>query len=215
LTLLDYSGIAMRTRVKICGITRRQDARAAAQAGADAIGLVFYSRSPRAVTVDSARDILSEVPAFVTVVGLFVNAEAAEIHRVLEHIPLDLLQFHGDESPEYCRGFGRPYIRAIRMQADTALEREAERFHDARGLLLDTYHQEVAGGSGETFDWSRVPEKSVLPLILAGGLSADNVQSAIRQIRPYAVDVSSGVESAKGIKDADKIVAFINQVSRC
>lgn len=202
----------MRTRVKICSITRLEDARAAVMAGADAIGLVFDPRSPRIVTVDQARAIAAAVPPFVTVVGLFVNADAAMIRDVLSRVPISLLQFHGSETPEACRLYGRPYIKAIPMREDVNLHAEEKRFGDAVGLLLDTFTPGEAGGSGKTFDWSRIPSDRAKPVILAGGLTPDNVGEAIRRVRPHAVDVSSGVEVKKGIKDPHKIAAFINAV---
>lgn len=203
----------MRVRVKICGITRADDAKAAVNHGADAIGLVFHGLSPRFVDTDRAAEIARNVPPFVTRVGLFVNAAAAEVNAVLARVPLDLLQFHGDESPEYCGGFNRPYIKAIAMRDGADLEREFSRFRDAQGFLLDTHVAGMAGGSGQVFDWSRVPPTRTKPVILAGGLNPGNVAAAIRAVRPYAVDVSSGVEQAKGIKDAARIAAFINEVN--
>ena len=198
----------MRIRVKICGITRVEDALAAA-AGADAIGLVFAEASPRCVMADQARAIVAALPPFITVVGLFVDAPAARIREVLGQVPLDLLQFHGRETPEDCRGYGRPYMKAIRMASGVDLKAEAHRYMDAAGLLIDSYHPQVAGGTGETFDWAQVPEDIGKPVILAGGLTPENVARAIQAVRPYAVDVSSGVEQSKGIKDAAKIAAFI------
>lgn len=202
----------MPTRVKICGITRPEDARAAACAGADAIGLVFHAASPRAVTLAQARAVAEAVPPFVTLVGLFVDAPPALVREVLAQVPLDLLQFHGDEPPQECAGHGRPYIKALRMSDEADVAACAARYPDAKGLLLDAYRPGVPGGTGATFDWARVPHGLSMPLILAGGLHAGNVAAAIRQARPYAVDVSGGVESAKGIKDAAKIAAFINEV---
>lgn len=206
----------MRTRVKICGITRREDALAAARLGVDAIGLVFYPPSPRAVTVEQARQIVDALPPFVTVVGLFVNPEPEQVTAVDAQVGLDLLQFHGDETPEFCNGFGRPYIKAVRMREDVDLQRVAEQYASARGLLLDTYRPGVAGGTGEAFDWTRVPEGLAGAIILAGGLNPQNVGQAIAAVQPYAVDVSGGVEAAKGIakgiKDAAKITAFMQGV---
>ena len=203
----------MRTRVKICGITRVEDALAAAAAGVDAIGLVFAEASPRCVSADRARAIAAALPPFVTVVGLFVDAPAARIREVLGQLPLDLLQFHGRESPEECRQFGRPYIRAVRMVPGVDLAAEARRYAQAAGLLLDAYDPQLAGGTGATFDWARVPPDIGKPVILAGGLTPENVARAIQAVRPYAVDVSSGVEQGKGIKDAAKIAAFIRNVN--
>jgi phosphoribosylanthranilate isomerase len=203
----------VRTRIKICGITRAEDALAAALAGADAIGLVFYNPSPRAVTTAQARAIIRDLPPFVTTVGLFVDASAAEVNQVLEQVPLDLLQFHGNEPPEFCAGFGRPYLKAIRMRPGLDVAAEADRFGSASGILLDTYSDRQAGGSGETFDWNQVPAHLGKAMVLAGGLTISNVADAVRQLRPFAVDVSSGVEREKGIKDPDKINAFIQQVT--
>jgi phosphoribosylanthranilate isomerase len=204
----------MRTRVKICGITRPQDALAAAHAGADAIGLVFYGPSPRAVTPAQAIDIVKDLPPFVTVVGLFVNASAEEIAETLAATRIDLLQFHGDETPEQCRDHGRPYIKAIRMRQEVDLHEQQRLFKDAAGLLLDTYEPGKPGGTGNTFDWARIPADLAKGAVLAGGLDASNVEQAIRQVRPYAVDVSGGVEQEKGIKDREKIMAFIRGVER-
>lgn len=205
-------------RVKICGITRVEDALAAAGCGADAIGLVFYEKSPRHVTLQQAAVLAAALPPFVSVVGLFVNAEAAVVNAVLEEMPLDLLQFHGDESPEYCVQFARPYIKAIRVKKDVDLLQCAAHFRTSKGLLLDSHVEGVPGGTGSTFDWSLIPQQLPLPVILSGGLDMENVASAIRQVKPYAVDVSSGVEAGsgintlKGIKDTAKIAGFIQQV---
>ncbi|MBA1317179.1 phosphoribosylanthranilate isomerase [Pseudomonas monteilii] len=201
-------------RSKICGITRIEDALAAAEAGADAIGFVFYAKSPRAVDVRQARAIIAELPPFVTTVGLFVNASRCELNEILEVVPLDLLQFHGDETPQDCEGYHRPWIKALRVRPGDDLEAACQRYAGARGILLDTYVAGVPGGTGEAFDWSLVPERLSKPIILAGGLSADNVGQAIAQVRPYAVDVSGGVEQAKGIKDAAKIEAFMRAVKQ-
>ncbi|HEU0283182.1 MAG TPA: phosphoribosylanthranilate isomerase [Gallionella sp.] len=205
------------TRVKICGITRVEDALVAAQAGADAIGLVFYERSPRHVAVQQAAQLAAALPPFVTVVGLFVNAETALVREALANVPLDLLQFHGDEQPEFCTQFARPYIKAIRVRAGVDLLQCAAHFHTAKGLLLDAHVEGVPGGTGATFDWSLIPPRLPLPVILSGGLDAENVAAAIKQVQPYAVDVSSGVESGgvesgKKIKDAAKIVRFMQEV---
>ncbi|BAU47297.1 N-(5'-phosphoribosyl)anthranilate isomerase [Sulfurifustis variabilis] len=202
----------MRTRVKICGITRVEDARAAADAGADAIGLVFDPDSPRCVTLEQALAIINSVPPFVTVVGLFVDSPVERVRAVLERARLGLVQFHGAETPEQCRLYGRPYVKAIRMRGGVNLHAEERRYADATGLVLDTYVPGQSGGSGRAFDWGLVPGDLHKPVILAGGLHADNVGDAIRRVRPAAVDVSSGVESAKGIKDPHKIAAFIRAV---
>lgn len=202
----------MRVRVKICGITRVEDALNAVAQGADAIGLVFYGPSPRNVSISKAMEIASQMPAFVSVVGLFVNAEASFINEVISNVKLDLLQFHGDETPEECARYLRPFIKAIRVKSDTNLVQCANEFLAAKALLLDTYTEGVAGGTGHVFDWNLIPKQLAKPVILAGGLNADNVAQAILQVSPYAVDVSGGVESSKGIKDAAKIAAFMQQV---
>ncbi len=202
------------TRIKICGITRVEDALAAAHSGADAIGLVFYERSPRHVGVAQAAQLAAALPPFVTTVGLFVNAEAAFVREVLRDVPLDVLQFHGDESPEYCAQFGKPYLKAIRVKAGVDLLQCASDFCGAKGLLLDAYVEGVPGGTGAVFEWSLIPEALRPRIILSGGLDPENVAAAIKQVRPCAVDVSSGVEAAKGIKSAAKIAAFINEVKR-
>lgn len=204
----------MRTRVKICGITRPEDAMAAVEAGCDAIGLVFYPPSPRAVTPHQAREIADRIPPFVTVVGLFVNAGREAIAEVLETTRLDLLQFHGDEAPDQCRGHGRPWIKALRMREGLDLERLHETYREASGLLLDTYRKGVPGGTGEAFDWDLIPTGMAGRIVLAGGLDPDNVEQAIRRVRPYAVDVSGGVERDKGIKDRSRIAAFMRGVMR-
>lgn len=201
-------------RSKICGITRIEDALIAAEAGADAIGLVFYAMSPRAVSIQQARDIVATLPAFVTTVGLFVNASREELNDVLAGVALDLLQFHGDESPAECESYRRPYIKALRVKPGDDIAQLAAPYAKARGILLDTYVPGVPGGTGAAFDWSLVPSGLLQPVILAGGLSAANVQAAIEQVRPYAVDVSGGVEAGKGIKDAAKIRAFMQAVGR-
>ncbi len=203
----------MRTRVKVCGITRVGDALAAAAAGVDAIGLVFAEASPRHVSIEQARALCAALPPFVTAVGLFVDATPAHIREVLGQVPLDLLQFHGQETPEQCRGYGRPYIKAIAMRAGVDLGLEARRYADAAGLLLDAYSPRLAGGTGQVFDWAQAPRDFGLPIVLAGGLTPENVAAAIRQVQPYAVDVSSGVEQSKGIKDAAKVVAFMRSVN--
>jgi phosphoribosylanthranilate isomerase len=200
------------TRIKVCGITRLEDALAAARSGADAIGLVFYERSPRYVSLAQAKQLAEALPPFVTVVGLFVNAKASFVREVLASVPLDMLQFHGDESAEFCAQFAKPYLKAIRVKAGVDLLQCAARFHTAKGLLLDAHVEGIAGGTGATFDWALIPKQLPLPVILSGGLNVGNVAAAIKQVRPYAVDVSSGVEASKGIKDAAKIAAFINEV---
>jgi phosphoribosylanthranilate isomerase len=204
----------MRTRVKICGITRVEDARQAAQLGADAIGLVFCQASPRNVSIEQARSIANALPPFVSRAGLFVDADAEHIDEVLSSVAIDLLQFHGSETADQCNRYNVPYIKAIRMAPGLELKDAIAAFPDARGYLLDSYSPMVAGGSGETFDWERVPSGIDSPLILAGGLDTENVGRAIETVRPYAVDVSSGVEQRKGIKDAAKMAAFINEVNK-
>lgn len=204
----------MRTRVKICGITCIEDALAAVAAGADALGLVFYAPSPRAVTPDVARNIVGALPAFVTTVGLFVDATPDDVNDVLAQVELDCLQFHGDETAHFCELFTKPYIKAIRVREDTDINQQAQTYANAKGLLLDTYEENVPGGTGKSFNWTRVPPDCSKPIILAGGLTAGNVATAIAQVHPYAVDVSGGVEEAKGIKDHEKIRAFIKEVNR-
>jgi phosphoribosylanthranilate isomerase len=199
----------MAVRVKICGITRLQDLHAACNAGADALGFVFYEKSPRHVAFDAAAALVRELPPFVQSVGLFVNAEPAFIEAVLRAVPLDLLQFHGDETPAACERFGRPYIKAVRVTADTDLLKCAADFETARGLLLDAYVPGIPGGTGERFDWSLMPANMPKPIVLSGGLQPDNVAEAVQQVRPWAVDVSSGVEASKGIKDPHKTAQFI------
>ncbi len=204
----------MRTRVKICGLTRAVDVQAACEAGADAIGLVFYPPSPRAVTVEQARLILLDVPPFVTVTALFVNPSVDEVQAVLAQIPaISLLQFHGDESAAFCRQFGRAYIKAIPMRDDVDLAQQALLYEDALGLLVDTYKPGIPGGSGESFDWHRLPQSLSKPLILAGGLTPNNVAEAIQQVAPFAVDVSGGVEASKGVKNTAKVIAFMASVA--
>ena len=203
----------MRTRVKICGITRVEDALAAVQLGADAIGLVFYPPSPRNIDLQQAIEIVKKLPPFVSIVGLFVDASQNEIRNILAALHLDLLQFHGNETPGDCRKYGIPYMKAIRVRADSNLVQYAADYADAKALLLDAYAEGIAGGTGQVFDWQLIPQNLPSPVILAGGLNADNVTEAIRQVQPYAVDVSGGVEKSKGIKDADKIAAFMRGVN--
>jgi phosphoribosylanthranilate isomerase len=202
----------MNTRVKICGITRVEDALEAAKQGSDAIGLVFYAASPRNVSNEVARAIVAALPPFVSVVGLFVNASRANIDAVLAEVRLDVLQFHGDETPDDCTQFNLPFLKAIRVNADTNLLQYANDFRHAQALLLDAHSEAAYGGTGQTFDWNLIPAELSKPIILAGGLNADNVEQAIMQVKPYAVDVSGGVELSKGIKDADKIAAFMQGV---
>lgn len=201
-------------RIKICGITRIEDALAAAKAGADAIGLVFHAASPRAVSVEQAAAIVRALPPFVTSVGLFVDASKERVEQVLSQVPLDLLQFHGDEPDVFCQGFARPYLKALRVQAGDDLNALAARWPGASGILLDSYKPGVPGGTGETFDWSMIPAQRDWNLVLAGGLNPDNVRQAMDRAAPWAVDISGGVESSKGIKDVSKINAFIREVRR-
>jgi phosphoribosylanthranilate isomerase len=201
-----------RTRVKICGIRDSAHAQVAADAGADAIGLVFYRESPRYVAPEAAAAIAAKLPPYVCAVGLFVNESEAGVRAVLAEVPLDLLQFQGDESPEFCESFGRPYVRAVRMEEGTDLIEYAGRFSRAKALLLDAHVPGQRGGTGQTFDWASIPRAFPLPLILSGGLTAQIVGRAIREVRPWAVDVSSGVERSRGVKDPGKIVEFIRSV---
>ncbi len=203
----------MRVRVKICGITRMEDGRAAAHSGADAIGLVFYGLSPRNVSVERASEIARALPPFVTTVGLFVDPSESHVWDVLDQVPIDVLQFHGDEPAEFCERFDKPYIKAVRMKPGIDLAECFARYDGAQGMLLDAHVEGVAGGTGQTFDWSAVPRSRDATLILAGGLTPHNVARAIAHVQPYAVDVSGGVESAKGIKDAALIDAFVNAVA--
>jgi phosphoribosylanthranilate isomerase len=203
-----------RTRVKICGITRSEDALSAANAGADAIGLVFYPSSPRAVSIEQAARICAALPPLIAAVGLVVDAEPAQVHAVLQRVPLALLQFHGDETAAYCAQFQRPYLKALRVRDDTDIEAVLARYPQAQGLLLDTYQPGVPGGTGAVFDWRRIPAAAAPRIVLAGGLTPANVAAAIAQVRPFAVDVSGGVEAAPGVKDAQRIEAFLAAVRR-
>jgi phosphoribosylanthranilate isomerase len=204
----------MRTRVKICGITSVEDALAAVRHGADAIGLVFYAPSPRNVSQDAAAAIVAALPPFVSVVGLFVNASKSDIDNVLSKVKLDILQFHGDETVADCEKFSLPYFKAIRVKSDTNLLQYALEFNSAKALLLDTYSEHAVGGTGQVFDWKLIPVNMPKPVILAGGLVAENVAEAIKQVKPYAVDVSGGVEQSKGVKDEAKIAAFVRAVEQ-
>jgi phosphoribosylanthranilate isomerase len=201
----------MRTRVKICGITRDADLRAAADAGADAFGLVFYPPSPRCLAPERARELSRAAPAFLTSVALFVNATADQVKRVLDIVQPQVLQFHGEESPEFCRAFGVPYVKACRVRTGVDLLEYWRPFSDACGWLADAW-VEGYGGAGTGFDWSLVPAVRAKPLVLSGGLNPENVGEAIRHVKPWGVDVSSGVESAKGVKDAARIAAFVAEV---
>lgn len=209
---LNENAVIERTRIKICGLTDPDMAVRAAQAGADAIGLVSHMSSPRHVAPTQAAQIASALPAFVSVVALFVDADPQFVRDFIAVVKPDVLQFHGEESPTYCRQFGHPYIKAMRMQAGVDLVQYAIQYADAKGLLLDAWVPGMAGGTGAMFDWSLIPTNIALPVILSGGLDANNVGAAIRQVRPWAVDVSSGVERVKGVKDAMKIAQFIIEV---
>ena len=203
----------MRTRVKICGFTRVEDAVYAAHLGVDAIGLVFYPPSPRHVEIEQALKIVNALPAFTSVVALFVDEQEARIREVLAQVPIDCLQFHGDEPAEACRLYRKPYIKAVRVQRDMDIPALALHYHDATGLLLDAYHPGVKGGTGSQFNWELIPKRCALPIILAGGLDATNARLATQTVKPYALDVSSGVEAEKGVKDSLKMAAFIKQVN--
>ena len=207
----------MRTRVKICGITRLEDARLAVDAGADAIGLVFYAKSPRFVANEQAAEISRSIPAFVSRVALFKDAEKQIIESVLQQVEIDLIQFHGSESAGFCEQFERPYIKALGMKNAEHnmdyLQTSAENYRSAKALLLDAHAPGDAGGTGETFDWTSIGMVTK-PIILAGGLTAENVKQAVNMVHPYAVDVSSGVESSPGIKDKAKVTAFMQQIEQ-
>ena len=202
-----------RIRIKICGITRPEDAIVAAACGADAIGLVFYKDSSRYIEINAARSVINAVPPFTTKVGVFVEPDEAEVGAILENLSLDLLQFHGDENPELCRRFGKPYIKAVRMKADVDLMAYVRQYPDASALLLDSHVAGIPGGTGQVFDWGMIPEELDRPIILAGGLNPGNVGAAVARIHPYAVDVSGGVEAEKGVKDKQKIEEFIRAVN--
>jgi len=202
----------MRTRVKICGLTRADEALMAVESGADAIGLVFYEPSPRNVSIELAAEIAAAIPAFVTKTALFVNPSKEFVEQVVQSVNLDLLQFHGSESADFCRQFNRTYIKAVAMKDDIDLDALAEEYADSAGLLLDTYKKGVPGGTGESFNWERVPQGFVKPIILAGGLTPENIAQAVQQTRVWAVDVSGGVEFAKGRKSSEKVQKFIQEV---
>lgn len=204
----------MRTRIKICGIKHRDDALKAVECGADAIGLVFVEKSPRYVSLTDARVIIESLPPFVASVGLFMNSPVEAVREALKALRLNLLQFHGDESPEYCDQFEMPYIKVLRMRENVNVLAFAQEYPNAAGILLDTYHKTVGGGTGQSFDWNVIPENIPFPFILAGGLDPKNVASAVKSVKPYAVDVSSGVESEPGIKEHKKIEQFIKEVQR-
>ena len=201
-----------QTRIKICGITTADDARAAVDHGADAIGLVFYARSPRSVTVQQAQQIVAAVPPFITVVARFVDEPADDISRILSSVPVDLVQFHGDETPAFCQQFGRPWIKALRVRPGVELEALCKDYQAGRGILLDSWQDGVPGGTGKSFDWDLAARTLPLPVVLAGGLNEDNVGEAMARLRPAAVDVSGGVERAPGVKDSGKIERFVAAV---
>ncbi|MCX7105421.1 MAG: phosphoribosylanthranilate isomerase [Methylococcales bacterium] len=203
----------MRTRVKICGFTRIEDAVYAAHNGVDAIGLVFYPFSPRHVEIEQAIRIVNALPAFTSVVALFVDEQEAKIREVLAQVPIDCIQFHGDETAEACRIYGKRYIKAVSMREGIDIPALAHYYHDAAGLLLDAFHPDAKGGTGSQFNWSLIPKQLDLPIILAGGLDETNAKLAVQTVKPYALDVSSGVETRKGIKDSLKMAAFIKQVN--
>ena len=203
-----------RTRIKYCGITQLSDALEAVRLGVDALGFVFYPPSPRNIEVEQAADIIRQLPAFVSCVGLFVDSSEEFIQQVLQSTAIDTLQFHGNESVEQCQCYGKPYLKAVRMKPGVDLVAVAAEYSTAAALLLDSYEKGVPGGTGSSFDWARVPASLTKPVILAGGLSVDNVARAIQTVKPYAVDVSGGIEQSKGIKDAVKMAAFINEVKQ-
>ena len=200
------------TKVKICGITNSIDAKIVCDAGADAIGLVFYPPSPRYVAIEQAKEIVESLPPFITSVALFVNETRETIENVLQQIAIDIIQFHGDESADFCASFSRPYIKAVRMKEGLDLYALEDEYAGARAILLDTYKKGIPGGTGESFNWECVPHDLKKPVVLAGGLNADNVAQAITRVQPYAVDVSGGVEASQGKKDRHKIMAFMNKV---
>lgn len=204
----------MRVRIKVCGMTRAADVAEAARLGVDAVGLVFYPKSPRNVGIDQARELVAALPAFVTVTALFLDPDRDHVQRVLDNVRVELLQFHGGEPAEFCRGFGRPYIKAVPMGGQVDVSEYALRHAGAAALLLDSHAAGQRGGTGMSFDWAALPKVEGPPVIVAGGLNPANVATAIRIVRPYGVDVSSGVESAPGVKDAGKMAEFVREVNR-
>lgn len=203
----------MRVRIKVCGMTRAEDVAAAAKLGVDAVGLVFYAKSPRNVRIEQAQALVAALPAFVTPTALFLDPDAETVRQILGKVRIEILQFHGVEPAEFCRSFGRPYIKAVPMGSQADLTEYGRRHAHAAALLLDSHATGQKGGTGVTFDWSAIPKFNGPPLILAGGLNPGNVATAIRMVRPYGVDVSSGVESAPGIKDPEKMAAFVHEVN--
>jgi phosphoribosylanthranilate isomerase len=201
------------TKVKICGITNIDNARDIGNLGIDAIGLVFYDKSPRAIDIKTAQAIISVLPPFVNRVGLFVNAKKTFIEEVLKNVAIDTLQFHGDETPQQCECYDLPFMKAIRVDVQTDLNKVSNDYKNANGLLLDAKHESLYGGSGKTFDWALAKVKINLPIILAGGLTIENVKNAISQVQPFGVDVSSAVEKTKGFKDIVKVKAFMEEVN--
>ncbi len=206
--------IVRHTQIKICGFTSAEQARAAAQFGIDSIGLVFYPPSARFVTPESAREIAGSLPPFLSVTALFLDAQREEVQAVLDTVPVNLLQFHGAESASFCESFDRPYIKSVAMGSIADVEHYCAQFASARGFLLDSNRMGAAGGSGHIFDWSLIPSALPAPVILAGGIDADNVGQAISVVRPGAVDISSGVEASRGIKDPAKMKRFVEAVRR-
>ncbi|MFL2840326.1 MAG: phosphoribosylanthranilate isomerase [Pseudohongiellaceae bacterium] len=206
-----------RTRIKICGITRIKDALSAIDCGVDALGLVFDEASPRYVSIEQAQDLVRSLPALVSKVGLFVDASPAEVRNIINKVSLDYLQFHGNEKEAFCTQFSKPYIKAIRIKPELDLLEIINKYRSAAGILIDTWHPSLAGGTGETFDWTllnNLPRKDIPVIILAGGLDQNNINSAVNLLKPYAVDVSSGVEDSPGIKSPVKIQNFVNEVNR-
>lgn len=201
-----------RTRIKFCGITRESDALDAVALGADALGFVLHPSSPRYVAPATAKVIVAKLPPFVAAVGLFVDLPLAEVRAIVAEAHFDLAQFHGDETADYCRAYGGPYLKAVRLETGLTLAAAARAYAEARALLLDSWHPQLAGGTGQAFDWSLIPRERDKPIVLAGGLDASNVGRALRAVRPYAVDVSGGIEQAKGIKDYGKMQAFVAEV---
>ena len=199
----------MITKVKFCGITNLQDAISAAELGADALGFVFYPKSPRFISPKNAKEIIKKLPPFISMVGLFVNQSKSEVEEVIKDCPLNLLQFHGDENESFCKQYNLPYIKAITMKSDVDLLKCIQEYNSAKALLLDTFSKVARGGSGEVFDWKMIPPNTLKPIIVAGGLTPDNVQTLLEVISPYGVDVSSGIEINKGLKDYKLMKKFI------